>query len=59
MISGVSWEFRLNSRRIQASNPENSGFKLFEINSMPTGKGALPTNVVKWIAERYCIDIAP
>jgi hypothetical protein len=34
MISGVSWEFRLNSRRIQASNPENSGFKLFEINNL-------------------------
>jgi hypothetical protein len=26
---------------------------------MPTGKGAFPPNVVKWIAERYCIDIAP
>ena len=30
----ISWEFRLNSRRIQASNPENSGFKLFEINNL-------------------------
>ena len=26
---------------------------------MPKGKGALPPNVVKWIADRYCIDIGP
>lgn len=26
---------------------------------MPRGKGALPPNVVKWIADRYCIDICP
>ena len=25
---------------------------------MPKGKGALPPNVVKWIADRYCIDIS-
>lgn len=25
---------------------------------MPKGKGALPPNVVIWIAERFCIDIA-
>lgn len=24
---------------------------------MPKGKGQLPPNVVKWIAERYCITI--
>ena len=26
---------------------------------MPKGKGALPPNVVKWIADRYCINIGP
>ncbi len=26
---------------------------------MPKNKGALPPNVVKWIAERYCIDVSP
>ena len=26
---------------------------------MPKVKGALPPNVVKWIADRYCIDIGP
>ena len=26
---------------------------------MPKGKGTLPPNVVKWIADRYCIDISP
>ncbi len=24
---------------------------------MPKGKGALPPNVVKWIADKYSIDI--
>lgn len=26
---------------------------------MPKGKGTIPPNVVKWIAEQYCIEIAP
>ena len=26
---------------------------------MPKGKGALPPNVVKWTADRYCIDVRP
>ena len=26
---------------------------------MPKGKGALPPNVVKWIADHYCIDTDP
>ena len=25
---------------------------------MPKGKGALPPNVVKWIADKYSIDIS-
>jgi hypothetical protein len=24
---------------------------------MPKGKGALPPNVVRWIADHYCIDV--
>ena len=24
---------------------------------MPKGKGTFPPNVVKWIAEKYCIDV--
>jgi hypothetical protein len=24
---------------------------------MPQGKGLLPPNVVRWLAEKYCIDI--
>ena len=26
---------------------------------MPKGKGVLPPNVVRWIADRYCIEINP
>ncbi len=26
---------------------------------MPHGKGALPPNVVQWIATYFCIDIPP
>jgi hypothetical protein len=26
---------------------------------MPKGKGALPPNVVRWIADHYCIDVNP
>ena len=26
---------------------------------MPEGKGALPPNVVRWIAKQYCIDLPP
>ena len=26
---------------------------------MPKGKGALPPCVVKWIADRFCIDVPP
>ena len=26
---------------------------------MPKGKGALPPNVVRWIADHYCIDVDP
>ena len=26
---------------------------------MPKGKGALPHNVVRWIADHYCIDVDP
>lgn len=24
---------------------------------MPTGKGVLPPNIVRWMAEKFCIDI--
>ena len=24
---------------------------------MPKGKGTLPPNVVRWIADHYCIDV--
>jgi hypothetical protein len=26
---------------------------------MPTGKGLLPPNVIRWLADKYCIDVDP
>ena len=26
---------------------------------MPTGKGALPPNIVRWLTEKFCIDVNP
>ena len=32
--------------------------KTLDKMGMPNGKGALPPNVVKWIADRYCIELS-